>query len=216
MNSIKELKRLPSPALLPQALTWDGVNLWMGSMETKEIHKIDTDSWKSIWSIPAPGTPYGMVWNQGELRVLCGETSEDNRFIRRLIPDHGFDTQFCIPCPDDTGSQLSYHRNELHVSQWYNQQIHAIGQEGQVKRTHLSPRGICGQVFIGNVLYLANTNDEETDEYYLSRYDLSQTEPKAEDIALIPFKARSLTFDGTHFWTNHREKHETVCFAKPD
>lgn len=216
MNTIKEIKRLPSPAQLPQALAWDGTHLWVGSLATKEIHKIDTESWKSIWNTPAPGNPFGMVWFQEELRVLCGETSEDNRFIRRLIPGHGFDTQFKIACPDDTGSQLSYDGKELHVSQWYNRQVHTLGQGGQVKRTLSFAHGICGQVFIGNVLYLATTDDEATDEYFLTRIDLSQPEPKAEDIALIPFKARSLTFDGTNFWTNHREKHETVCFAKPD
>jgi hypothetical protein len=40
--------------------------------------------------------------------------------------------------------------------------------------------------------------------------------PRIDDIARIPFSARSLAFDGERFWTNHREANETVAFARPD
>jgi len=48
-----------------------------------------------------------------ELRVLSGETADDHRIIRRCLPGHGFDTKFCLPCPDDTGSQLGYDGQRL-------------------------------------------------------------------------------------------------------
>ena len=35
------------------------------------------------------------------------------------------------------------------------------------------------------------------------------------DLATIPFHARGLAFDGERFWTNDRELHQTVAFAKP-
>jgi hypothetical protein len=40
--------------------------------------------------------------------------------------------------------------------------------------------------------------------------------PKIEDLVRIPFAARALAFDGTRFWTNHREQNQIVSFKRPD
>lgn len=216
MENIKEIRRLSSPAPRPQSLASDGTYLWMGSMETKKIYQIDPIEWKVLWQVDAPGTPFGIAVVGEELRVLCGETEEDFRIIRRCIPGHGFDTVFKLPCPDDTGSQLGYDGSKLHISQWYNKRVLALGEDGQVEEEFESPHGIAGQVIIGSKIYLATTDAEETDEYFLTRLDSSEEISKAEDIAAISFGARALAFDGENFWTNHREAHEIVCFQKPD
>ena len=39
------------------------------------------------------------------------------------------------------------------------------------------------------------------------------TNPEVVDVAKVPFAARSLTFDGENFWSNHRAANETVCFS---
>ena len=80
-----------------------------------------------------------------------------------------------------------------------------------------APRGICGQGFVEGVLYLVTTDAEETNEYWLTRVDLQSAgsgEPKCEDVARIPFQARALAWDGTKFWTNHREESQIVAFAR--
>lgn len=216
IKRITELKRLPSPAPKPQSLAWDGRLLWMGSRQTRQIFAIDPQSWAVRWQTEAPGTPYGMTVVNGELRVLCGETADDNRIIRRCIPNRGFDPQWGIPCPDDTGSQLGYDGKRLHVSQWYPKKVIALADDGKPERVIHAPHGVCGQVWIAGTLYLATTDDEETTDYWLTRVDPSSSTPKIEDVAHIPFAARALAFDGTHFWTNHREQNEIVCFARPD
>jgi hypothetical protein len=188
----------------------------MGSMETQDIYQINPESMSVLWQTKAPGTPFGMTSIGDELRVLCGETEEDYRIIRRLIPGKGFDTVFKQPCPDDTGSQLSFDGQQLHVSQWYNKVVLALGSDEQVTRSITSPHGIAGQVFADNRIYLVTTDNEETDEYFLTRIDLDGENPVATDIAQIPFGARSLAFDGQNFWTNHREQNEIVCFKRPD
>ncbi len=216
MKRIVELQRLTSPGPKPQSLAWDGSLLWMGSRETHQIFGIDPATWTVRWQTKAPGTPYGMTVVGDELRVLCSETAEDHRIIRRCIPNHGFDTKWAVPCPDDTGSQLGYDGQKLHVSQWYPKKVIRIGESGEVERVVNVPHGICGQVFVDGSLYLMTTDNEETTDYWLTRVDLSGSTPQIEDIAHVPFAARALTFDGTRFWTNHREANQIVSFARPE
>ena len=216
MNNIEELQRLASPAPRPQSLAWDGSTLWMGSRETKRIYGINPATWTVIWESAAPGTPWGMTAMENELRVLCGETAEDNRIIRRCIPWRGFDGKFGIPCPDDTGSQLGYDGWRLHVSQWHPRKVLALGAEGQVERVIDVPHGICGQVFVDGFIFLVTNDDEEKGDYWLTRVDPRPARPQIEDLMRIPFAARALAFDGVRFWSNHREQDQIVSFARPN
>ncbi len=213
MKDIQELQRLASPAPKPQSLAWDGTTLWMGSRETKRIYAINPTTWTVGWECAAPGTPYGITVVGSELRVLCSETTEDHRVIRRCVPGQGFDPDFALPCPDDTGSQLSYDGQRLHVSQWYPKKVIAVAADGKPERVIAAPHGICGQVFVDGTLYLAGTDAEDTTEYWLTRLDLRGATPVIADVARIPFQARALAWDGTKFWSNHREQNQIVAFA---
>lgn len=215
MKDIQELQRLASPAPKPQSLAWDGSILWMGSRATKVIHAINPATWTVGWTTTAPGTPYGMAAVNGELRVLCSETADDHRIIRRCVPGQGFDGKFGLPCPDDTGSQLSFDGRSLVVSQWYPKKLIALGDDGRAGRIIQVPHGICGQVFVDGCFYLVTTDAEETTDYWLTRVDPRPATPVIEDLARIPFQARALAFDGKDFWTNHREQDQIVCFARP-
>ena len=214
MIEIDELRRLPSPAPFPQALAYDGEYLWMGSRETQRLYAIDPRTWAVREEVQAPGVPYGLTVVGDELRVLLSETEEDHRVIRRFIPGHGFRSKYAIQCPDDTGSYLGFDGDRLYVSQWYNQRILSIDEDGKVGTRIEVPHGICGQVIVEGCFYLATTDDEETDDYWFTRVDARKGDPHIEDLARIGFKARSLAFDGDRFWTNHREKHEIVAFAR--
>jgi hypothetical protein len=215
MDNVAEIQRLASPAPKPQSLAWDGSTLWMGSRETKMIHAIDPAKWTVGWTTTAPGTPYGLVASGGVLWVLCSETPEDHRIIRRCVPQVGFDAQVAIPCPDDTGSQLSHDGSNLIVSQWYPKKLIVIGGKGEPRRVIHVPHGICGQVFVDGCFYLITTDAEETTDYWLTRVDPRPAVPKIDDLARVPFAARALAYDGRHFWTNHREQNQIVCFARP-
>lgn len=208
---------MASPAPKPQSLAWDGATLWMGSRDTRRIYTINPATWTVGWEAAAPGTPYGMTVVGKELRVLCSETADDHRIIRRCVPHEGFDAKFAIACPDDTGSQLGYDGQRLHVSQWYPRKVIALDEKGNVERTIHVPHGICGQVFVDGVLYLVTTDAEETNDYWLTRVDVRRAGEAAlvcEDVARIPFQARALAWDGERFWTNHREQNEIVAFAR--
>lgn len=215
MNDILELQRQASPAPKPQSLAWDGSILWMGSIATARIYAINPATWTVGWEAAAPGKPWGMAAVAGELRVICGETADDNRIIRRCLPGHGFDAKFGIPCPDDCGSQLGWDGRRLHLSQWHPRKVLALGADGQVERVINVPHGICGQVFVDGFIYLATTDAEESTDYWLTRVDPRPATPRIDDLARIPFAARALAFDGTRFWTNHREQNQIVSFARP-
>lgn len=207
--------RMPSPAPRPQALAVDGGTLWMGSLGTCRLYAIDVAHWTVREEAKAPGKPYGATLLGDELRVLLSESDEDHRIIRRYIPGHDFKHEGAISCPDDTGSQLSFDGDRLYVSQWYNKKIISLdpstGKPGSVIE---APHGICGQTIVGGVFYALGTDDEDTNQYFLTRIDARNGgTPKVEDIAAVNFQGRALAFDGSRFWTNHREQHEIVAFT---
>jgi hypothetical protein len=215
MEYVEEVLRLPSPAPRPQSLAFDGTTLWMGSRETCRLYAIDPRTWTVRDEIAAPGTPWGMTVVGDELRVLCGETDDDVRIIRRFVPGHGFKTTDSVACPDDTGSQLGFDGDRLFVSQWYNQRILSLDEKGNVGTTIAVPHGICGQVIFGGRFYLATTDDEESDDYFLTRVDARNAAPVCDDLARIGFPARALAFDGEFYWSNHREADQIVAFKAP-
>lgn len=211
--AVKELLRLPSPAPHPQGLAHDGTSLWLGSRETQRIYGINPTQWTVFEERVAPGTPWGMTVTGNALRVVCGEPPDDNRFIRRYMMGHGFETAHRIACPEDTGSYIGYDGDRLFLTQWYKQRILALDETGRVDRTIEIAHGICGIVFADAHCYLMTTDDEESDRYWITRVNLNSKNPESEDIAQIPFQARSLAWDGDRFWTNHRDQHEIVAFT---
>lgn len=215
MKAVTEVLRMPSPAPRPQSLAVDGDTLWMGSLETCRLYAIDMTHWTVREEAEAPGKPYGITVMGDELRVLLSEGDDDERVIRRFIPGHGFKNDGAIACPDGTGSQLAYDGDRLYVSQWYNKQVISLDADGRTGTVVHSPHGICGQVIAHGSFFLLGTDDEETNEYFVTRIDARDGGEKAEDLASVPFQARALAFDASHnrFWTNHREAHEIVAFT---
>ena len=213
MKTITEVSRMLSPAPRPQGLAFDGETLWMGSLETCRIYGIDPLHWTVREEMKAPGLPYGITVVGDELRVLLGQGNEDNRVIFKYVPGHGFKNENAIRCPDDTGSQLAYDGDRLYVSQWYNKRILSLDEKGRVGSMIEAPHGICGQVIVGGIFFVLGTDDEATDEYFLTRIDARNGSPKVDDVARVDFPGRGLAFDGTRFWSNHREKHEIVAFT---
>ncbi|MFZ5495873.1 MAG: hypothetical protein ACOZE5_11140 [Verrucomicrobiota bacterium] len=215
MKDIQESQRLASPAPRPQSLAWDGTTLWMGSLETRRLYAIAPAAWTVGEEVAAPGFPWGMTAVGKELRVLCSATVESSRDIWRYVPGKGFDPAYKINCPDDMGSQLGWDGQRLHVSQWYPQKVIVLDAEGKAMRVIPVPHGICGQVIVGDFIYLVTTDAEETQDYWLTRVDPRPVVPVIEDLLRIPFAARALAWDGARFWTNHREQHQIVSFARP-
>ncbi len=215
MKAIHELQRLASPFPKPQAITADGGTLWLSSRETKAFYAVDRAKWVVTWecAVPNGDTVWGVTKVGNALHVVCGVdvADVDGRRIRRVQPGVGFDPAFSVPCPDGMGSHLSHDGGSLVLSQWYPQKLISIGADGEPGRVLTVPHQVVGHCFARGVFFLATTTDEESGDYFIERLDPATG--KCETLARLGFSARGLAFDGTNFWTNHRDQNEIVAFA---
>jgi hypothetical protein len=217
MENITELLRLDAPAPRPQALAFDGETLWMSSLTTQRMYALDWRQWTLRDEFATPSLVWGATVVGDEIRAVIGRGEADDRVIARCIPGHGFKSDGEIACPGGSGSHLSHDGDRLYLSQWYNQRIISLDERGDIGTTIELPRQICGHTIVGGRFYCVTTSNEDTEDYFLTRVDArANGKPEIVDLARIPFPARALAFDGERFWTNHREAHQTVAFARPD
>jgi hypothetical protein len=153
-----------------------------------------------------------MNYGGGSIVMTCGEGPDDNRRIHRYVPSDGFDS-LVIDCPGDAGSHLAMYGGRILLGQWYNKQLLLLNDDGSISHTWNSPHEICGVAVIDDVAVLLGTDEEENGTYYMTRVDLRTG--TADDLASVPFRARGLAWDGSRFWTNHREADRTVTFVLP-
>lgn len=217
-SEITGQKRFQSPVVTPQALAWDGKQLWLSSRDLGTLYKIDIDTGKVVEEIDPPGVVWaGVSLGDGEMRFTIGKGLNDDRYVYRYVPDKGFTKLFA--CPDFTGSYVSFDGEHLYFSQWYKGDVHQVEDSGKIQRTINVSAEICGHAFVGHTLYVIRGSENKdvpgkSEEWRLARLD-PRDGARIEDVATIPFASRSLTFDGKHFWSNHRAANEIVAFSLP-
>jgi hypothetical protein len=218
VKPIFELARKPAHEPEPHSVASDGKHLWIGSRANKRISLIDPQSWNLLDVFEPPGTPWGMTYGGGALVMTCGESKgqsdDDTRRIRRYVPGRGFDEGY-LQVPEDTGSHLALFDGHILLGQWYRKRLLLLDAGGIILDTYAVPHQIAGVVVRGDDAYLLTTEDEEHGSYWITRLALRDRSAPASDVALVPFRARSLAWDGERFWTNHREADQTVAFALP-
>ncbi len=213
LPTIIEGGRFPSPAPAPQALAWDGSKLWMGSRDLRRIYVIDRKTWEVFDEKDPPGIPWAAVATNGTLRFTIGEGPNDDRYIRRFVPDVGFSEADKIACPEFTGSYLSYDGENLYLSQWYNHRILKLDANGNIVRVIDVDAEVSGHAFVDGMVYVLRGTEQNGESWTIARLNPWEEKPEVKDIAIMPFACRSLTFDGTNFWSNHRAANEIVSFA---
>ena len=212
---INERRRLPSPAITPQALAWHSNTLWMGSRDLRRIYAIDVETWTVVKETDASGIPWAAVSTDGIIRFTIGEDPEDDRYLRSYDPASGFGEDR-IACPEFTGSYLSFDGEHLYLSQWYKHRLLKLDATGNILRVIEVGAEICGHVFVDGSIYVLRGEEKPNEDWRIARLDPRQQTPDVQDLAHVPFPCRSLTFDGADFWTNHRAANEIVSFALPN
>jgi len=211
---INERRRLPSPAITPQALAWHSNTLWMGSRDRRRIYAIDVETWAVVKETDAPGIPWAAVSTDGIICFTIGEDPEDDRYLRSYDPASRFGEDR-IACPELTGSYLSFDGDHLYLSQWYKHRILKLDASGNILRIINIGAEICGHAFVDGLIYVLRGREQPNEDWCIARLDPRQVTPEVQDLARVPFACRSLTFDGANFWTNHRTANEIVSFAQP-
>ena len=130
-----------------------------------------------------------------------------------LYPGGGILPNERLACPDFTGSYLSYDGEHLYLSQWYEKRILQLDRAGKVVHTIAVGAEICGHTFAQGALYVLRGEEQPNESWRIARLDPRQETPAVEDLAQLPFASRSLAFDGTRFWSNHRAGNEIVSFT---
>lgn len=213
LPALDETVRIPAPAPAPQALAFDGNQLWMGSWETSRIYAIDSRRGSVSEETQAPGKPVSAVALGDELRFVTSET-DDSRFIRRYIPGHGFKTE-AVPCPEDTGSFLAFDGARLWLSQRYNKRILELDAALKPVRTIAVGEEIIGFVWARGEVLLSTWLGRDRGGCRLAALDPNAGTP-LRFVATVPFVAVSLALDGETAWTNDFKKNEIVRFALPE
>src|SRR5437016_11061405 len=211
LPTIKERKRFRSPTVTPQALAWDGSALWMSSRDLGTLSKIDINDWKAVEEIDPPGIVWAAVATNGAIHFTIGKGLNDDRYVYRYGGNGRFEKLFA--CPDFTGSFLSFGGEHYYLSQWYKGQIHQMDDTGKIGRTIEIGAETCGHTFVDGTIYVLRGAEKPNEEWRIARLDPREETPEIKDLAIVPFACRSLTFDGEHFWANHRAANETVAFA---
>jgi hypothetical protein len=216
LSTIIERARFPSPAAAPQALAWNGGKLWMGSRDLRRIYVIDPREWKVLEEKEPPGIPWAAVATNGTLCFTIGEGPDDDRYIRRFVPGVGFSEEDKIACPEFTGSYLSYDGKHLYLSQWYKHRILKLDAGGNIIRIIDIGTEVSGHAFVDGMIYVLRGTEQNGESWTIARLGPQEETPEVEDIAVVPFACRSLTFDGTNFWSNYRAKDTIISFALPN
>jgi hypothetical protein len=247
---INEHRRFPSPTVTPQALAWDGKQMWMSSRDLGFLYKIDPpsrgfgaagfgaagiDALRIVDEIDPPGIVWAAVFTNDRWRLTIGKGLNDDRYVYRYDGNGRFEKLFA--CPDLTGSYLSFDGANLYLSQWYEQRILKVDKSGKTVGTIDVGAEICGHVFANGAIYVLRGTEnvprpqyagskptperfrsgakEGEEQWWIARLDPKEKNPDVVDVAKVPFAARSLTFDGKNFWSNHRAANETICFSVP-
>jgi hypothetical protein len=212
LGPIKEIKRLDSPAVTPQALTWHKGQLWMGSRDLRRIYRLEAGTFAVIQEVDAPGIPWAAVSAGDSLWFTLGEGADDDRYLRQYANGKGFSDTERIACPDFTGSYLSYDGDALYLSQWYKHRILKLNASGRIVREIAVGAEISGHVFVDGSIYVLRGTEQNGGDWRLAKLDPRESAPQVTEVARVPFQCRSLAYDGERLWTNYREAGKIVCF----
>ncbi|MEO5717373.1 MAG: hypothetical protein ABIR29_02250 [Chthoniobacterales bacterium] len=218
MTQISEKSRQAAPCVTPQALAWDGTQLWVSSRDLGLFYRTEREELKVVEEIDPPGVVWSAVMTDDGWRLTIGKGLNDDRYVYRYSTADGFAKLFA--CPEFTGSYLSFDGEHLYLSQWYKGDVHQVDDRGNIARTINVGAEVCGHTCVDGKLYVLRGQENKdvpgkAEEWCLARLDLAEKNPTIEDLASVPFAARSLTYDGENFWSNHRAANETVSFTLP-
>jgi hypothetical protein len=83
LPAIKERKRFQSPTVTPQALAWDGKQMWMSSRDLGFFYKLNAGGSKIVEEVDPPGVVWGAVATNGAITFTIGKGTNEDRYVYR-------------------------------------------------------------------------------------------------------------------------------------
>lgn len=208
---VRELRRYKTSLPEPQGLAVLGRRLLVSFRPNRVIHTLDVAASRlEDWATTSE-TAIGIAASKDRVWAICAYGPDEDRHLFEFDVD-GRQLRDPVRCPDGTASYVTYDGHDLYVSQWYNQRVFKVTDSG-FEPLLTAQRGICGIAAVDGSLTLLTTQDENSERYFLERFDLSEAAAGGYDLATVPFRARSLVWTGSEFLTNHREAGEIVAFS---
>ncbi|MGR4064106.1 MAG: hypothetical protein ACLQPV_01500 [Vulcanimicrobiaceae bacterium] len=141
------------------------------------------------------------------------DLERDHRYVYTFSPDAGFAD--CFVCPDNSGSFLAYANGTLYLSQAWDKKLIQLDERGAAVREVQLERRPVGMTIVDGAFYLV-TVDEEWGDGRFDRLGIDDDASSIQALCSLPFKPRSVAFDGEQFWTADRNNHAIVSFTLVD
>ena len=217
-SAMTELERHVSPVQNPQGLAWDGNVMWVTSAANGRLYAIEPQTWRVQREFVPPSEALGITYAGSDFRLVLApdigeqDLERDHRYVYRFSPDAGFSQ--CFVCPHHSGSFLAYAGGALFVSQAWDKKIIEVDDSGGARREVQLERRPVGMTIVNGAFYLVTVDDEWVDGRF-DRLALNGDPSSLEALRALPFKPRSVAFDGERFWTADRNNDGLVSFPFP-
>lgn len=214
---MSELMRHASPVRGPQGLAWDGATMWLTSAADGRLYAVDPQAWSIRREFIPPYESLGITYTGAGFRLVLApaidepDLERDHRYVYKFSPDAGFAE--CFVCPDNSGSMLAHAKGTLYLSQAWDKKIIELDERGAAVREVQLGRRPVGMTIVDGAFYLV-TVDEEWDDGRFECLGVDDDAALIQTLRSLPFKPRSVVFDGERFWTADRNDDAIVSFRR--
>jgi hypothetical protein len=213
---MSELTRIASPVQGPQGLAWDGALMWVTSAANGRLYSLDPATWSVKREFIPAAEALGITYTGSNFRLVLApsidepDLERDHRYIYEFSPEVGFTESF--RCPQSSGSFLAYANETLYLSQAWDKKIIELDERGAAVREFRLERRPVGMTIVDGAFYLVTVDDEWVDGRF-DRLGIHDDATSIKTLRSLPFKPRSVVFDGEKFWTADRNNHAIVSFT---
>ena len=205
--------QFPAPEPVPQSLTYDGKQLWIGSWETKQIVAVDRTGRRRT-HFAAPAKPVGATFANGHFFYMLSDEADDRTV--RSVDEHGTWADDAFLPPDESGSFLSWDGEWLWLSQRFLKRVHRLDpQTHRPLQTIEIGEQVIGHTWIGDWLYVSLWLGKDRGGAVLGRVSGADS-GGVQYLASSDFAMISLAYDGDALWANDTKGSRIVAMSLPE
>jgi len=190
--------------------------MWVTSAANGRVYAVDPQTWNVQREFVPPSESLGITYTGSDFRMILAPAIDepdlelDHRYVYRFSPDAGFAE--CFVCPDNSGSFLASANGTLYLSQAWDKKLIELDERGAAVREVQLERRPVGMTIVDGAFYLVTVDDEWVDGRF-ERLGIDDDASSTQTLRSLPFKPRSVVFDGKQFWTADRNNHAIVSFS---